>query len=234
MTAGPEATAVIAAAGSGERLGADLPKALVEIAGRPMVAWSLDAFAGAATVGFVVIAAPPGRERELEALAPPQLAVSVVTGGAGRSHSVALALAEVEAGLVAIHDAARPLVSSALVDELVTALASRPDLTGVIAAAPILDTVKRAAQARPGAGGGFTIAATENRDLLWAAQTPQVFRIAALREALAGDPDLLTIATDDAALVERAGGSVLLHPSPATNLKVTTVADLRLAESLLS
>ncbi len=120
MTAAGKATAVIAAAGSGERLGADLPKALVEIAGRPMVAWSLDAFAGAATVGSVVIAAPPGRERELEALAPPEVAVSIVTGGASRSHSVALALAEVEADLVAVHDAARPLVSSTLVDELVT------------------------------------------------------------------------------------------------------------------
>lgn len=237
MTAATEATAVIAAAGSGERFGAGVPKALVSLAGRPMVAWSLDAFAAAATIGSIVVAAPAGREGEFEALSPAGRAYRVVAGGATRSESVAAALALVETDAVAIHDAARPLVSAELIDEIVAKLAARPDAAGVIAAAPITDTVKRAREPRPATGdferGGPTIARTESRDHLWAAQTPQVFRLEALREALAADPQRLAATTDEAMLVEGAGGKVLIHPSPAENLKVTNAGDLALAEALL-
>jgi 2-C-methyl-D-erythritol 4-phosphate cytidylyltransferase len=108
----------------------------------------------------------------------------------------------------------------------------------VIAAAPMTDTVKRAREPRPARGeiarGGPTIAKTESRDHLWAAQTPQVFRTAALREALAANPQRVAEATDDAWLVEKAGGKVLIHPSPPENLKVTTRFDLRVAELLLA
>lgn len=246
-----DVTAVIAAAGSGERLGAGGPKALVEVGGRPMLAWSVSAFAAAPEVGAAVIAAPPGHEAEIEAAAADAagdggegegdsggLELSVVAGGSTRAESVASALERVGTELVAVHDAARPLVTVELIAALVAKLRSRPDAAGVIAAAPLTDTVKRAREPRPAKGdfprGGPTISKTESRDHLWAAQTPQVFRSAALREAHAQDPQRVRAATDDAMLVEKAGGKVLIEPAPPANLKVTTPADLRLAELLLA
>jgi 2-C-methyl-D-erythritol 4-phosphate cytidylyltransferase len=215
----------------------------VELGGRPLAAWCLDAFAAARSVGRAVVAAPPGHEDELgAALGAPgdgdELELEVVAGGDSRSQSVSAALARVDSELVAVHDAARPLVTAALIDELLAKLDSRPDAAGVIAAAALTDTVKRAREARPAMGdfqrGGPTVARTEGREHLWAAQTPQAFRTAALREAQSTDPQRLVVATDDAMLVEEAGGKVLIHPSPAENLKVTTPHDLRLAELLLA
>jgi 2-C-methyl-D-erythritol 4-phosphate cytidylyltransferase len=237
MTAAGMATAVIAAAGSGERLGAG-PKALVELGGRPMLAWSLDAFAATERVDRAVVAVPPGLESEIAGLAPAGLEIEFVTGGGSRSVSVANALGAVEAPTAAVHDAARPLVTAELIDALIAKLERRPDAAGVIAAAPLTDTVKRAREPRPANGdferGGPTVAKTESRDHLWAAQTPQVFRTDALRAAHAADPQLLAAATDDAMLVEKAGGKVLIEPAPGENLKVTTPADLRVAELLLA
>ncbi|MGH2801034.1 MAG: IspD/TarI family cytidylyltransferase, partial [Thermoleophilaceae bacterium] len=140
--------------------------------------------------------------------------------------SVAAALALAETEVVAVHDAARPLVTAELIDALAASLARSPEAAGVIAATPITDTVKRV-------GDDRTIARTEDRERLWAAQTPQVFRAEALREAHASDPGHSGAATDDAILVERMGGKVLVEPAPAANLKVTTTADLRLAELLI-
>jgi 2-C-methyl-D-erythritol 4-phosphate cytidylyltransferase len=217
---------VIAAAGSGARLGAGGPKALVEVAGRPLVAWCLDAFAAAGSIGAVVIAAPPGHEDAIAALAPDAV---VVSGAESRSGSVANALERVEAELVAVHDAARPLVTAELIDAVVAKLAARPDAAGVIAAAAVTDTVKRGSEG----SGSPVVASTESRDHLWAAQTPQAFRTEALREALAADPQLVAAASDDAMLVEKAGGTVLIEPAPAANLKMTTRGDLRVAEALL-
>jgi 2-C-methyl-D-erythritol 4-phosphate cytidylyltransferase len=225
---------VIAAAGSGARLGAGGPKALVEVAGRPLVAWCLDAFAAAGSTGVVVIAAPPGQEDAIAALAPDAV---VVSGAESRSGSVSKALERVETELVAVHDAARPLVTAELIDAVVAKLAARPDAAGVIAAAAVTDTVKRAREPRPTAGefprGGPSVARTESRDHLWAAQTPQAFRTEALRAALAADPQLVAAASDDAMLVEKDGGTVLIEPAPAANLKVTTPDDVRVAEALL-
>ncbi len=228
MTAAAQATAVIAAAGSGERLGGDEPKALVEVAGRPLIAWSLDAVAAARSITATVIAAPAAHLDEFRELARPAGA-TVVAGGLTRSGSVARALEEVGTDLAAIHDAARPLVSPALIDELISRLAGAGDASGVIAATPILDTVKRADRPRP--EGALRVASTEDRELLWAAQTPQVFRLAALREALAASGPGVT---DEATLIERAGGTVLIHPAPATNMKITTPDDMRVAELLLA
>jgi 2-C-methyl-D-erythritol 4-phosphate cytidylyltransferase len=161
-----------------------------------------------------------------------------VPGGASRSESVAAGLDRVETELVAVHDAARPLVTPELIDGLVAKLLDRPDAAAVIAAAPLTDTVKRAREPRPPKGdfprGGPTVAETVDRDHLWAAQTPQVFRTAALRDALKTNPQRIVAATDDAMLVEKAGGKVLLQPSSPENLKVTTPLDLRIAELLVS
>jgi 2-C-methyl-D-erythritol 4-phosphate cytidylyltransferase len=233
------AVALIAAAGSGERLGAGGPKALVELGGRPLIAWSIDAFAAAPSISLVVIAAPQGAEEEIERLAGEAAHDAdglptatphtiVVTGGASRAASVGRALAEAPASaeIVAVHDAARPLVTAGLVEALISRLESEPGAAGVIAASALTDTVKRV--------DGAAIVATESRDRLWTAQTPQVFRAPALREAHDVDPETLAAATDDAMLVERCGGTVLVEPTAAENLKVTTLTDLRLAELLLA
>jgi 2-C-methyl-D-erythritol 4-phosphate cytidylyltransferase len=106
-------------------------------------------------------------------------------------------------------------------------LDDHPDAHGVIAAAAMTDTIKRA-------GEDGVIAATEDRETLWAAQTPQAFRTTALRDAYAQAGAAVAGATDEAMLVERAGGTVLIEPAPASNLKVTTPEDLRLAELLLA
>ena len=231
------AAALIAAAGSGERLGAGGPKALVEVAGRPLVSWSLAAMRAAEAVTVVVVAAPPGHEEELERLAgesaglpgePGSFHPIVVSGGDTRAASVGHALAEVpaRAAIVAVHDAARPLIDGRLVDALVERLASEPEAAGVIAANPVADTLKRV-------GDAGAIIATESRHGLWAAQTPQVFRAEALRAAHDRDGGEVAAATDDAMLVEAAGGQVLVEPAPAPNPKLTTAADLATIEALL-
>jgi len=207
-----------------------------------MLAWSVEAFAAARTVERVVVAAPPGREEEIAAAvavaaAGGELAADVVTGAGSRAGSVAAALDAVESELVAVHDAARPLVTPGLIDAVLRRLAARPDVAGVIAAAPIADTVKRVHQPRrPDLAVEELepeVTATESREHLWAAQTPQAFRVGALREAHAG-AERSAATTDDAMLVEAGGGRVLIYPSPAENLKVTTAHDLRLADLLLA
>jgi 2-C-methyl-D-erythritol 4-phosphate cytidylyltransferase len=184
-----------------------------------MVEWSLDALRACESVGAIVVACPPGRDHGLG----PDL--EVIDGGATRSQSVANALARVTTELVAVHDAARPLLTPALVETLIAVLEADGEAGAAIAAAPIADTIKQAP-----AG---VIESTLDRSTLWAAQTPQVFRADVLREALAAaaDPDA---ATDESMLVEAAGGRVLIHPVTEPNPKVTTPLDLRLAELLLA
>lgn len=236
-TAGP-ITAVIAAAGSGERLGAGGPKAFVEVAGRPMIEWSIAAFRAAGPVGSVVIALPPGDDHGL-----PDRELVLVAGGATRMQSVRNALAEVRTDLVAVHDAARPLLSSALILELLAALQADPQAAGVIAATPVSDTIKRArangsserssGSRSADSGADLIVDSTLDRGGLWAAQTPQMFRVKALREALAAEVSGGNEVTDEAMLLEAAGARVLIHPSPRPNLKVTTPLDLRVAEAVL-
>ena len=212
---------MIAAAGSGERLGAGGPKALVGLGGRPMLDWSVEAFRGCESVGPIVVAAPAGYEDSIA-----RDGVAVATGGQTRSESVAAALGQVESEVVVVHDAARPLVEPELIDAVVADLLADPDAGAVVAAAPVTDTIKQVLR-------GAEVERTLDRSALWAAQTPQAFRAESLREAL-GSTELLAQATDEAMLVERLGGKVLLHEAPATNLKVTTELDLRVAELLLT
>ena len=202
---------IIPAGGSGERLGADGPKAFAVLAGKPMLEWSLEALAGVCE--RVVVAVPAGFED------PPDR----VRGGASRSESVRSALAAApEATVAVVHDAARPLVTRNLVERCIAALGGHE---GAIAAARVTDTVKE--------GDGERVLRTLDRSRLWAVQTPQVFRADALRRALDAPPERLAAATDDASLVESAGGTVLLVEAPPENLKVTTPLDLRIAEAIL-
>lgn len=225
-------TAVIAAAGSGERLGAGGSKAFVPLGGRPLVEWSIAAFRQCPSVASVVIACPPGHEHDFG-----DDDLSLVEGGETRAISVSNALRVVETELVAIHDAARPLLTPELVEGVVSTLVADPEAAGAIAATPVTDTIKRSTRSPfpivEMEKGGLMVEGTVDRGRLWAAQTPQVFRVGALREALAGDPERVREATDEAMLVERAGGRVLIHPAPPENLKVTTPLDLRLAELFL-
>lgn len=203
----------VAAGGSGERLGASGPKAFVVLAGRPMLEWSLDVLRE--VCDRVVVAVPPGYED-----APDR-----VTGGPSRSASVRNALAAApEAGVVLVHDAARPLLDVALARSCVASLGG---FEGAIAAARVTDTVKQAAP-------DGRVTRSLDRGSLWAVQTPQVFRADALRGALSAHEEILASASDDASLVERAGGSVRVVEAPATNLKVTTRLDLRVAEAILA
>jgi 2-C-methyl-D-erythritol 4-phosphate cytidylyltransferase len=199
-----------------------------------MIEWSIDAFRACDSVRSIVVAAPPGHVGDLGGHD-----LGVVPGGATRAQSVANALEAVGTECVAIHDAARPLLTPELVEALVAELAANPEAAGVIAATPVTDTVKRATGSAKGQSDvqstldrPLAIERTEDRARLWGAQTPQVFRTAALREALAA-AERPEEATDEAMLVEWNGGTVLIHPVAAENPKVTTSLDLHVAELLL-
>lgn len=215
------AVALIVAAGRGERLGSDRPKALVTLLGRPMLEWSVAALRAVAAVDQIVVALPAGAVGEAPA------GTVAVAGGEQRSHSVRAALLAAAPGdPVIVHDAARPLATTALFEAALAEL-ERAGADAVIAAAPVSDTIKELT------GDGF-VARTLDRSSLWAVQTPQVFRRAALERALAAPAEELARATDDAWLVEQAGGTVRVVLGGADNLKVTTPTDLRIAELLLS
>ena len=207
-----------------------------------MVEWSIAAMRATPAVRSIVVACPPGHVHELAGHD-----LGVVEGGATRSQSVANALAAVGTELVAIHDAARPLVTAELVEGVISTLTTDPEAEGAIAATPVSDTIKQARGGdRPASATRLTLSPSEgpnvdlviestvDRGRLWAAQTPQVFRVDALRRALETNSDWVDAATDEAMLIEAVGGRVLIHPSPPENLKVTTPADLRLAELLLA
>lgn len=231
------ATAVIAAAGSGQRLGAGGPKAFVEVGGMPLLGHALRAAASSA-VTSVVVAAPGSdieRTEELVTSLLLDLEVDVIAGGATRAESVLLATNKVRTELLLIHDAARPLAPPELFDRIVARLRAHPEVAGVIAAAPVTDTIKR------GVGGtdqseGAAVSTTLSREDLWVAQTPQGFRRDALNKAQqdALGTGTLDQATDEASLIEAAGGKVLLEPNRAPNLKITTSGDILIAEALLT
>ncbi|MDX8153051.1 2-C-methyl-D-erythritol 4-phosphate cytidylyltransferase [Patulibacter brassicae] len=242
------AVAIVVAAGRGTRLGHERPKALVPLAGRPLLAWSLEALLAVPDLRRVVVALPAGEALPADparwGLAPRAFAplpgtdeprVVAVAGGRERSHSVRAALAATGDGPddepVVVQDGARPLTTPALVDACLAGVHAGAD--AAIAAAPVTDTVKQAHPDRPGAGLA-RVAATLDRSLLWAVQTPQAFRRDALRRALDQPDAVLAAATDDASLVEAAGGDVRLVPAPRSNLKVTVPEDLELATLLLA
>lgn len=228
---------MIAAAGSGQRLGAGGPKAFVELAGVPLLAYSLRALAAAAEISAVIIAAPADHLEPCRRLAADcGSEAGVIAGGATRAESVRLALATVETELVLVHDAARPLAPPELFDEVVRTLRTERGADAAIAASPLLDTVKSARNAHGTPPEIGEVEETVPRERLWAAQTPQGFRVEPLRAAQrrAADRGELETATDEARLIELAGGRVLVMPADGPNPKVTTKADLALVEALLA
>ena len=219
---------VVVAAGRGRRLGGGAPKQYQLIAGVPMVLRAIRPFASHPEVARVVLVLPAE-----DAAAPPDFVrvlaeggLRVVAGGAERADSVAAGLAALdpECTTVLVHDAARPFVERAVIDAVIAHARAGE---GAVAAVPVSDTLKQAA-----ADDATRVARTVPRDGLWRAQTPQGFPRAVLERAYAAAMPGPGGATDDAALVERTGVPVRLVPDSPRNLKITTPADLALAELL--
>jgi len=220
---GNTAIALIVAAGRGSRFGAAAPKQYVELAGRPVLRHSLETFLKHPQIDAVRVVIHADDRAMYEAAASGLSPLEPVTGGATRQESVRRGLESLRdraPGIVLIHDAARPLVDSALIDRMLAALAASP---GAIPVLPVADTVKRASNG--------IVQETLDRQTLWRAQTPQAFRygeIMAAHNAAAGRE-----LTDDAAVAEAAGLAVALVPGQEENFKVTTEADLIRARQLL-
>jgi 2-C-methyl-D-erythritol 4-phosphate cytidylyltransferase len=213
--------AVIVAAGSGERLGAGMPKALVSLHGRPLLDWALDAFTGHPDIDTVVVVAPADAVPAVRARVGHR--ARVVAGGASRQRSVDFGLAAVEPDveLVLVHDAARPLVEAPVISAVVARL--RQGDQAVIPVLPVTDTVKRVDPAG-------RVVATVDRTELRAVQTPQGFSRAVLLAAhRAAEQRSLTEVTDDAGLLEALGVAVQTVPGAESCLKITTPYDLWLA-----
>ncbi len=228
MSEGNESTtwAVLVAAGSGERLGAERPKAFVALGDRVLLAESLERLDASEWIDAVVVAVPADWEDAAIALAEELVAskvAAVVTGGATRAESVRAGLAQIpdEALVVIVHDAARPLVDDAIIERVILPLGEGYD--GVVPVLPLADTVKRVERG--------LVAETVDRSDLVTAQTPQAFTASALRAAYAGDGPLT--ATDCASLVEARGGRVSVVEGDVRLLKITTRADLALVASWL-
>jgi 2-C-methyl-D-erythritol 4-phosphate cytidylyltransferase len=217
--------AVIVAAGQGERLGLDRPKAFAKLNGRPLLAESLERLERSDWVDAIVVVAPEEWEEPSILLAEEIGAGKVtacVTGGETRTDSVRAGMAEVpeDALVVLVHDAARPFLPSEVVERVLAPLGEGWE--GAVPALPVADTLKRASDDR-------TVAETVDRSGLYAVQTPQAFLVTALRDALSGGVE----ASDCAGLVERRGGRILIVKGDHRLVKITTQADLELVSSWL-
>ena len=221
-------TAIVPAAGAGVRFGGVVPKQYLPLAGLPLLAWTLKALAASGQVDCTILVVAAGHEARCRAeiLEPNGLTVDhVLPGGADRQASVYAGLSKVsaDADLVLVHDGARPLITSPIIRAAVQAAGAEG---AAVVAIPVTDTIKAAdAEGR--------VEETLPRGRLWAAQTPQVFRAAWLREAHAKALTDGFRGTDDGVLVERHGYPVRLVPGSPDNLKVTTMADLAQAEQIL-
>jgi len=218
-------SAVLLAAGRGERLGSDRPKAFARLGERPLLAESLERLDASTWVETIVVAAPEGWEEPVILLAEElgcQKVGEVVTGGARRAESVRAGVAGVpaDAPVILVHDAARPLLEDIVVERVLTPLSQGWD--GAVPGMPLADTVKRVE--------GETVVETLDRSSLFAVQTPQAFAAETLRQALEGD---ISAASDCSSLVEARGGRVKVVPGDPRLLKVTTAADLERVTALL-
>ena len=220
---------LIAAAGSGRRMGAEGNKLLLPVAGRPVLAWTLEAALACPAIHWIgIVGQPVDAEAiaEIVAAAGPDRPVHWILGGDTRQESVCRGLAALpaEAAGVLIHDGARCLVEPALLERCAAAVNGG---AAVIAATPVTDTIKQV-------DGAGTITGTPDRRGLWAAQTPQGFPVAQLRTAHATATAEGWSVTDDAALFERLGLPVQVLEAPPSNIKLTTRFDLTVAEAVLA
>ena len=221
--------ALVLAAGRGERFGGDVPKGFVPLAGRTLLSHSVRALAASPEIDHVIPVVPArGDERVAACLAEMEDVAKLrpaVTGGPTRQDSMRAGLAALppDVQLVAVHDAARPLVTPERVSAVVRAAREHG---AALLAVPVRDTLKRAEDGQ--------VVETPDRSQFHAAQTPQVFRVEWLREGLAKAEGVGRVATDDAALVEALGVPVHLVPGDVENVKITVASDLAAAEAWLA
>jgi len=223
-----KASAIIVAAGSGSRLGGSTAKAFIELCDIPLLAYSIRTIAQVDSIFEMVIAVPAGMEtvaRDLTKKEAMQIPVKIVPGGTERQDSVriALGLTSAESDAVVIHDAARPFATPAMFVEAIAALQHHE---GAVTAIALADTLKRVTDG--------AIIETVPRADLYQAQTPQAFRRPILMRAHEEAHRLGITATDDADIVQRAGGRVVVVQGSSRNLKITTPADLEIATALAS
>jgi 2-C-methyl-D-erythritol 4-phosphate cytidylyltransferase len=218
--------AIIVGAGRGERMGG-VDKVFVPLGGRPLLAYSLDAFQASPPIERIVLvlgAANLAAGRTLVAGGRWGKVGAIVVGGARRQDSVRAGLAALDGcDLVAVHDAARPFLTT---DLIARGVAAAREHGAAIAAMPVKETIKRV-------GADGLIRHTPPREELWAAQTPQFAGHAALQRALALAEETGRVVTDEAAAIEAQGGPVAIFPGAYTNIKVTTPEDLLLATAIL-
>ncbi|MBD5655835.1 MAG: 2-C-methyl-D-erythritol 4-phosphate cytidylyltransferase [Candidatus Eremiobacteraeota bacterium] len=220
--------AIVVAAGRGRRFGR--PKQLIDVAGRPLIAWSIATFGAMPELGDLVIATEEEHLAAMAAVAAefaPRLRTTVVRGGATRQESVERALAAVPSSCDAafVHDGARPLVTE---DDVRAGMAATSPGVGALLAAPVVDTIKVVSD-----DAQRSVLRTLDRSELWAAQTPQFGTVADFRRAHALARGATTQATDDAMLLERAGCRVVVIATRHENFKVTHASDRLLAEAIL-
>jgi len=228
---GVRACAIVAAGGSGERFGNRGGKQLFELCGLPMVCWSLIALDAAPAVSHIVIVCPPDQLEAFRELAVDKLdlrtPVTFAPSGQTRQQSCAAGLAAAPDGteIVAIHDGARPLVLPETIQAAIEAVALDETVDGAVCGHPAIDTLKIVE--------GTTVTSTPDRSRYWVAQTPQVFRLESLRAAYLRAGEDGFVGTDDAMVMEHAGGRVIMVESPRDNLKVTVPEDVAPVEAIL-
>ena len=220
-------TAVLLAAGAGERAGADLPKQFLQVGDRPMVSRALNALASADQVESVVVVLPADRPPFIEEELNQPKVTSLTVGGATRQASLAEGLICIpdETSVVVVHDAARPLVTSSVIDRVLDGLDE--EFLGAISAIRLDDALKEVTE------GGEVVASLPRRSL-YRAQTPQAFDRSALEDSLARADAEGRVCEDCSEMLIRSGYRVRFVPGEAWNLKITTMADFHLAETLLA
>lgn len=225
----PQTAAIIVAGGTGERFGREGGKQLVEIAGKPILTWSAEAFDAVGDVGLIVIVCPEDRQEEYikRAIDPFPFVTPVKVASAGdiRQESAYMGLEAIpnDFEYIVIHDGARPLVTPKLIQHTINTLKGNIDADGAVVAHPAIDTLKVVEDGM--------IVGTPDRHVFWNAQTPQVFRAGIYRRAQASAMADGFVGTDDSSLIERLGGRVLVVEGKRDNIKLTVPEDYMLLAS---
>ena len=219
----PKTAAIILAGGTGERFGKEGGKQLVEIGGKPILTWSVEAFDAVGDIGLIVIVCPAERQGEYlsKAVDPFSFATPIVVAAAGSTRQESafsgLELVPEEFEHVVMHDGARPLISADLIAHTIAILKGNIDADGAVVAHPAIDTLKVVENG--------VIVGTPDRSVFWNAQTPQVFRAGIYRRAHASALSDGFVGTDDSSLIERLGGRVLVVEGKRDNIKLTVPED---------
>ena len=219
----PKTAAIILAGGTGERFGKEGGKQLVEIGGKPILTWSVEAFDAVGDIGLIVIVCPAERQGEYlsKAVDPFSFATPIVVAAAGSTRQESafsgLELVPEEFEYVVMHDGARPLISADLIAHTIATLKGNIDADGAVVAHPAIDTLKVVENG--------VIVGTPDRSVFWNAETPQVFRAGIYRRAHASALSDGFVGTDDSSLIERLGGRVLVVEGKRDNIKLTVPED---------